>query len=187
MKYRFKPTHILFLIALIGILGLIELMFSPYDNYKEKARLQHTLTQEKWVPFSDKELGFSFDYPESWKVTKNSPSDYGSRYGINIYDGQISFVSIYKNPNLDQIQSLLENTSKRFEQPQTRVINGSNYTVLQNDENIRRNIKSGVYMISADKDVLIYIILGSQVDNGLSVQQAEDKVVDRIISSLKSI
>lgn len=157
-----------------------------FDQVLEK-KLETDLANP-WKTSEDKNLNYSFSYPNSWKAGTCTPGKGGKEYSaycaLNIWDQGGTFVTIYKKPSQERIKSHLDNKSYI---KYSKVINGIELTALGFEGDFESGLGSGRYLISKDGDLLIYIINGYKVDNSLKSIKLGDDIIQRILNSIKRV
>lgn len=154
--------------------------------------LYKTLLIGNWVDYKNPTLGLSLQYPQNpfirgdgfittskgWTTIANCDSS-----GILIVGdkNQVYSISICTKPSNSEIENILNDD--RYKSKNT-VINSRSYIEISTEGERERNL-TGRYLISNNHDLLIGIGTPPLSDDAIWFNQAMDKILLKIISSIK--
>lgn len=150
------------------------------DEKRAADDLQKVLVSEDWLQEQDENIGVAFTYPATWKVRSwKEGSDFAEEFGVEVRDAKGTSFSFYKNPGRSYIEGLLGDQKLLQEK---RKINGAEFTVLHQRDDLSVGLDAGRYIISKDKDLLTEAVYGPDENKRVLA-----KIFSRITESIKPL
>ncbi len=179
--------HTSFKLGLVLIILVVPFVFFYAPTWLGLWHLHSVLVSPSWNEYQDKILGISFQYPSNWyapKMLNKSALSFGNSYGL-FFSGDFVDITITKVEDMVILDNLQKN--EKYEKEKVK-INGIEFTIFHNRYFFKdEGLKTEGFFYAADRNLLIYIQNGQTTDESLWERQQADKIISKIVYSIKGI